>query len=96
MYIHPKLLKAARVVLDLSQEELAIAADVSAKSIWKLESFDLDTSFRIAGSVQRALEGYGVIFTDDGNTSGFKIPLGRLPKPKKAPKAKKKALKARK
>lgn len=80
MHIHPKLLRAARIVLDISQPDLAKAAGVSERSVRKLESFNGDTTFRVTEAVQRALEGYGVVFLDEGGTSGFRLPNNRLPK----------------
>jgi len=80
MSIHPNLLKAARLLLDTSQPDLAADAGISERSLRKLESLDPDTTVRTIEAVKRALEGHGVIFFDDGETSGFRLPNSRLPK----------------
>lgn len=83
MFIHPKLLKAARLLLEISQVDLAKAAGISERSIRKIESFDADTTVRIIEAVQRALEDRGVIFLEDGETMGLKLPRALLQKTEK-------------
>uniref|UniRef100_Q07NQ9 Putative transcriptional regulator, XRE family n=1 Tax=Rhodopseudomonas palustris (strain BisA53) TaxID=316055 RepID=Q07NQ9_RHOP5 len=84
MFIHPRLLKAARQVLDISQNDLAKAAGISERSIRKLESFDSDTTVRTIEAVQRALEDCGVIFLGEDPLfgSGFRLPPGYFRKTK--------------
>ena len=72
----PPLLRLARIGLNLSQAELAIAARVSPKTISNLESnvrVRLETKLR----VKKALENRGVQFTELDEKGGFGL---RFPK----------------
>jgi predicted transcriptional regulator len=71
--IHPKLLKAARLLLEISQDDLATTAGISRRTLVRLETLSPDASFRSVGAVQRALESHGVIFIEDGEALGFKL-----------------------
>jgi len=80
MLVHPRLLKSARIALDISQDELSSSAGVSRRSLVKLESCAQETTFKTIQAVQRALEAYGVLFLgEDGSIgSGFRLPPGYL------------------
>jgi transcriptional regulator with XRE-family HTH domain len=73
MSIHPKILKAARLVLKISQDEVAEAAGITRRTLTRLETQSPDASFRSIGAVRKALEGYGVVFIEDGDKCGFKL-----------------------
>lgn len=74
MPIHPKFLKTARVLLEISQDELAQAAGISRRTLVRLETESPDASFRSIGAVRKALETRGVIFIENGEHSGFTLP----------------------
>ncbi len=74
MPIDPKLLKAARLLLEISQDELAQTAGISRRTLVRLETLSPDASFRSIGAVRKALESYGVIFIEDGEYSGLRLP----------------------
>ncbi len=79
MYAHPKLLKAARQVLDISQEDLALAADVSVRSLAALEANRPRATLATIEAVQLALiQKYGVTFLGEDQTHGvgFTLPRG--------------------
>lgn len=80
MLVHPKVLRAARILLDVSQVDLAAAAGISRRSLQKMELSNPDTTMRIIEAVQRALIGYGVEFlVEDKNAGwGFRLPHGYL------------------
>jgi transcriptional regulator with XRE-family HTH domain len=86
MFVHPKLLRAARLSLDISQDDVAAAAGISRRSLQKLELCNPDTTVRTIEAVQRALVGYGVVFLiEDQNAGwGFRLPRGHLQKIEKA------------
>jgi transcriptional regulator with XRE-family HTH domain len=80
MLAHPKILKLARLALDLTQDELADSAGIGVRILQKLEACDQDTTIRTVRLVQRALEGRGVTFLGESETlgSGFRVPVGYL------------------
>lgn len=83
MFIHPKLLKAVRLLLDITQDDLAKAANVSRRSLVALEANSPQATLKTVESVQLALERkYGVIFLGEDQTfgSGFRLPRGYLQK----------------
>lgn len=66
--IHPAQIRAARAWLRLDQAELAKRADVPVTTVHRLESeegADAVTPEALQ-RIQRALEGAGIEFTDDG------------------------------
>jgi len=72
----PPLLRLARIGLNLSQAELAIAARVSPKTISKLETnvgIRLETKLRI----KKALEKRGVQFIELDESGGFGLRFPR-------------------
>ena len=68
--------KAARAMLDWSQEDLAKRSDVSYPTIARLESGDGDLGGRAdtSGKIQNALEAAGVIFVEEnGEGPGVRL-----------------------
>lgn len=59
-------LKAARALLNWTQEHLADAADVSIASIRKIETDETMPTSRTQAKILRALEKQGITFTDKG------------------------------
>ncbi len=80
MLAHPKILKLARLALDLTQNELATGAGISLRLLQKLEACDQDTTVRTIRLVQQALEDRGVVFLGESESlgSGFRVPMGHL------------------
>jgi transcriptional regulator with XRE-family HTH domain len=80
MLAHPKILRLARLALDLTQEEVASLAGVGVRILQKLEACDQDTTVRTIRLVQQALEGQGVKFLGDTDClgSGFRVPMEHL------------------
>ncbi|WP_114771455.1 helix-turn-helix domain-containing protein [Microvirga subterranea] len=79
MTTHPKILKLARMALDLTQEDVASLARVSLRNLQKLEACDPTTSIRTIMLVQGALERRGAVFTAHTNKGlGFLVPVDRL------------------
>ncbi|KAA0069506.1 helix-turn-helix domain-containing protein [Tardiphaga sp. P9-11] len=79
MYAHPKLLKAARQTLDITQSDLAAAADVSVRSLAALEANKPRATLATIEAVQFALvQTYGVTFLGEDQTfgAGFRLPRG--------------------
>ena len=68
--IIPAQIRAARALLDWSQEELANAAGVALTSVRDLEAQRRAADSGTAGSVMRALENGGVDFVAGTSTSG--------------------------
>jgi transcriptional regulator with XRE-family HTH domain len=80
MVAHPKILKLARLALDVSQDELAAIVGIARRTLQKLESCEGETTFRTIQAVQRALEGRGVVFLGESEVlgPGFRLPRGYL------------------
>jgi len=76
-------IKAARALLDWSQEELAIAADVSLPTIKRLEAGEgaLGGRNETGHKIQNALQLAGVEFIDE-NGGGPGVRLRKQPKKK--------------
>lgn len=88
-----RILKAARVAVDLQQDELANLAGVSANTVYNFEARRLKTRESTRVAIQQALEKSGVVFTN-GDKPGFYLdkaaaraadlpprePEGRLPR----------------
>ena len=69
--IFPVQIRAARVLLDLSQQDLAERASVSLGTIKRIEAARLEVAgtAQTIARIQRALESAGIIFIDqDGHT----------------------------
>ncbi|WP_244644673.1 helix-turn-helix transcriptional regulator [Azorhizobium oxalatiphilum] len=71
-----RILKAARTLLELSQDDLANAAGVSRRTVQRLENGDQTLSVKMHDTIQRTLERRGVQFI--GRTpnagEGFTLP----------------------
>lgn len=79
MFAHPKILKLARMALDLTQEDVATASGVSLRNLQRLEAGDPTTSIRTISMVQGTLERQGAVFTANSNEgAGFRVPTDRL------------------
>lgn len=70
MPVEPHLLKAARFMLSLSQDDLAKEAKLSIRTIHKLESGGRGLSLASLEAVQRVLEARGVVFLGITETMG--------------------------
>jgi DNA-binding XRE family transcriptional regulator len=79
--------KAARALLDWSQQQLALAADVSIPTIKRLEAQDglLGGRSETGGKIRLALERAGIEFIDEnGDGPGVRLrksPRGRKSRP---------------
>ena len=62
MDVAPYLLRAARSLLGMSQDELAGFADISRRSLAKIESGDRTILLANYDAVRRVLEGRGIEF----------------------------------
>jgi DNA-binding XRE family transcriptional regulator len=83
MLVHPKLLKAARQLLAITQVKLAKDAHVSERALRALEAEAPKSTRQTIERLQTALEiKYGVTFFGEGDTmgSGFRLPRGFLKK----------------
>ncbi|WP_158874176.1 helix-turn-helix transcriptional regulator [Antarcticirhabdus aurantiaca] len=66
----PNILRAARVLLGLSQDELAEAARISKRSLARLEAGEFDPLLSTIETVKLALEERGVVFLGPTESSG--------------------------
>ena len=69
--IYPSQIRAARGMLDISQQELARRAEVGLATVRRIENRaeDLRVTVQVLMRIQRALESAGIIFIDqDGHT----------------------------
>lgn len=62
MYVTPRMLRAARLLLGLSQDEIGEAAGLSGKTVARIEAGGAKTSVEALAAVQNALERKGVVF----------------------------------
>lgn len=67
MMISPRQIRAARALLDWSQQELADQAVISLNSLKRFESSQGDPRLSTLQSIQRALEKAGVEFIPADN-----------------------------
>jgi transcriptional regulator with XRE-family HTH domain len=72
----PDLLRAARLTLGLTQDELAEAAGISTRSLMRFELGREDMHIRTHKAIKQALEARGVVFLKEegGLGPGFRIP----------------------
>jgi transcriptional regulator with XRE-family HTH domain len=70
-------LRAARALLDLSQEELAAAAGVSRQIVVRIEKCEGNVLAEAIEKVRSALEGAGVVFVEGNATRGPAVALTR-------------------
>ena len=81
MLVHPKVLKAARQLLAVTQANLAKDANVSVRSVRALEAEAPKVTRQTIEALQAVLEKkYGVTFFGEGHAmgSGFRLPRGFL------------------
>lgn len=76
--ITPKLIKAARVLLDWKQSDLARAAAVSETALANIERGATDPRTSTMNAIQQALEAAGVVFIPAGPYQGEAGPGVRL------------------
>jgi transcriptional regulator with XRE-family HTH domain len=72
MTLSARLLKAARTLLDLSQEEVSAAADISIVTLRRLEGSGAYASMvadATAAKVRTVLEAHGAVFLEAGDPS---------------------------
>ena len=80
--IFPVQIRAARVLIDLSQQDLAERASVSLGTIKRIEAARLEVAgtAQTIARIQRALESAGIIFIDQDRHTGPGVRL-RQPLP---------------
>lgn len=66
--VTPAQIRAARALLGWTQTDLARASKVSAIAIKNIERGQSDPRTSTMNAIERALDGAGVIFVDDGDT----------------------------
>lgn len=66
----PNLLRAARLLLGLSQDELAETAHISKRSLSRLEAGEHDVALSTIEVTRLALEAQGIVFLGETETSG--------------------------
>jgi transcriptional regulator with XRE-family HTH domain len=77
--IFPIQVRAARILLGLSQQDLADRASVSLGTIKRIEAarFELAGTAQTMARIQQALESAGIIFIDQDAQSGPGVRLRR-------------------
>ena len=70
MLAHPRILKLARLALDIGQDGLAASAGVSRRILRKLEACDENATVRTLRAVQSVLEGKGITFLRESEDLG--------------------------
>ena len=70
MPLTPEQCRAARGLLDWTQDELAAAAEVSRSTVRGFESGQRDMQRATMAAIRRALEGAGVSFQDADESGG--------------------------
>ena len=70
MIASPRVLKAARVMLGWSQEELADRSGIGRTSLSKLEAGSTQVRLHTIRAVQAALQEGGIKFLPEGETEG--------------------------
>lgn len=74
-----RVLRAARALVGLSQEELAELSGVSRQIVVRIEKGENNVLVDAIEKVRRALEGRGVMFTDATRLHGPGVAMARLP-----------------
>lgn len=77
MYARSKILKAARLLLDLTQEEVGKSAGLSGKTVARIESGAAKVTVPMLEAVQRVYERKGIRFLQETDNEGEGL---RLPK----------------
>ncbi|QQP90444.1 helix-turn-helix transcriptional regulator [Skermanella sp. TT6] len=70
MSLTPEQCRAARALLDWTQDELATAAEVSRSTVRGFEAGQRDMQRATMAAIRRTLEGAGVSFLDADGISG--------------------------
>ena len=73
--------RAARALLDWTQDDLAAHAEVSRSTVRGFEGGQHGLQRATATAIRRALESGGVIFLDSSADCGPGVRLGRTPQP---------------
>lgn len=78
--IFPLQISAARVLLGITQQELAVAASISIGTVKRIEAAreELAGNSQTVARIQSALERAGIIFIDQDRSSGPGVRL-RMP-----------------
>jgi transcriptional regulator with XRE-family HTH domain len=73
----PNILRAARLLLSISQDELARSSGVSPSSIKRIEGGDRRVMISSVDALKQALEERGIVFLGATETlgPGFRVPL---------------------
>ncbi len=73
----PNILRAARLLLSISQEDLATSIGVSTQTIKKIESGDRRVLLSTVDAMKRVLEDRGIVFLGATETlgPGFRVTL---------------------
>ncbi|WP_162003361.1 helix-turn-helix domain-containing protein [Microvirga tunisiensis] len=77
MLARPKILKAARLLLNLTQEQVGEAAGLSDKTVKRMESGAAKVTIDVLEAVQRVYERQGIRFLQETDDEGEGL---RLPK----------------
>ncbi len=77
MYVTPKMLRAARLLLGLSQDEIGEAAGLSGKTVARIEAGGAKASVEALAAVQNALERKGVVFLPQTEEHGEGLRMPR-------------------
>jgi predicted transcriptional regulator len=76
MTLKPAHSRAARALLDQSQQDLADAAGVSLSSVKRFESGDVDTRPALVVAIERALKEAGILLLDDSVFESKAVSIG--------------------
>lgn len=87
MYVTPKMLWGARLLLGLSQEEIGEAAGLSGKTVARIEAGGAKTSVEALAAVQNALERKGVVFLPQTEEHGEGLRMPRNTSATRRPRA---------
>ncbi|WP_434722771.1 helix-turn-helix transcriptional regulator [Mesorhizobium sp. RIZ17] len=79
-----QLMRVARALLELSQEDLAELAGVGRQTIVRIEAGGKGVAFDVVGRVRTALEEAGVVFLPSGPDHGPSVALRRSGKSRKS------------
>jgi len=74
----PHHCRAARALLNLSQEALANAAEVGISSVKRFEAEEVATRPAMLAAIRRALEAKGILFVPDSIYDGHRVEGGVL------------------
>jgi transcriptional regulator with XRE-family HTH domain len=77
MYVTPKMLRAARLLLGLTQDEIGEAAGLSGKTVARIEAGGAKASVEALAAVQNALERKGVVFLPQTEEHGEGLRMPR-------------------